>query len=103
MKNAQPERKGFFPRLIEEVVDTVKHKLPKIERENAEKARQLHHIRALMSSDYWPSFEEKLLEIKQDAQGVASVTSPVGDGVFDLIRAQQTIKDIDIILHFGDD
>lgn len=99
---AEPKRKGFFPRFVEEVVDHVKNRLPEINRENAKKAQRQHNIRALMSSDYWPSFEEKLLEMQRDAQEVASVTSPVGDGVFELIRAQQIIKDIDDILHLGD-
>lgn len=100
---AEPKRKGFFPRFVEEVVDHVKNRLPEINRENAKKAQELHHIRALMSSEHWPSFEKRLLGMKQEAQEVASTKSPVGDGVFDLIRAQQIIKDIDDILHLGDD
>lgn len=100
---AQAEQKGFFPRMVEEIADYVKNKLPEIDRVNAKKAQQLHNIRALMSSDYWPSFEEALLEMRQDAQVVASTISPVGDGVLDLVGAQREIKVLNTILQLGED
>jgi hypothetical protein len=101
---AQPERKGFIARHAENVVRFVKDELPKITRANAEaERRELHHIRALMSSEHWPSFEKRLLGIKQEAQEVASTKSPVGDGVFDLIRAQQRITDMNEVLHLGEE